>query len=98
MDRIYLSTIGDFENPSAVAEGNLDNVSLRLIIPSGEPGTPSTTSSPTIVTGGGTQTVTLPVSSTPSAPVTVPTKSGIPVLVILAALAGAALLARSKVR
>ncbi|MDD1662112.1 MAG: hypothetical protein LUQ49_06585, partial [Methanomicrobiales archaeon] len=34
MDRIYLSTIGDFENPNAVAEGYIDNVSMRLILSS----------------------------------------------------------------
>jgi hypothetical protein len=98
MDRIYLSTIGDFENPSAVAEGNLDNVSLRLIFPSGEPGTPSTTSSPTIVTGGGTPPVTPTRSPPPSSPATTPTEAGIPFLILLSALAGAALLVRSRMR
>ncbi|HMK16327.1 MAG TPA: hypothetical protein VK450_05340, partial [Methanomicrobiales archaeon] len=54
MDRIYLSTIGDFENPSAVAEGNIDNVAMRIILPSTVTETPPATSATTLVTGGGT--------------------------------------------
>ena len=66
MDRIYLSTIGDFENPSAVAEGEIDNVSMRIISTTGTV-PPTTTSSPTLETGGGTPVVTptLPTISQP---------------------------------
>ncbi|MGA2935037.1 MAG: hypothetical protein ABSD81_07800 [Methanomicrobiales archaeon] len=90
MDRIYLSTIGDFENPSAVAEGYLDNVSMRLIVPSGEPGTPTSTSSPTMVTGGETSPVTptLPTLSPP--PVTTQKSTPAPLLIAIFALIMAA--------
>jgi hypothetical protein len=93
MDRLYMSTIGDFENPSAVAEGDIDNVVMRLIFPSTAPETPAATSPTTLVTGGETRT-TLPtgtVTRTPPLPVT--TTKGSPVLSLaaIAALAGAAL-------
>jgi len=69
MDRIYLSTIGDFENPSAVAEGYIDNVEMSLIYQVAPATTPASTSSPTV----GTR------SETPTAPpATVPTVSQIP--------------------
>jgi hypothetical protein len=91
-DRIYLSTIGDFENPSAVAEGNIDNVSLRLVFISGETGTPTSTSSPTITTGGETPSspVTLPPTSPP--PNTTQKSTPLPLLVVIPALALAAAL------
>ena len=75
MDRIYLSTIGDFQNPNAVAEGYLDNVSLRLFFPSTTTGSRPSTSSPTVGTGGETPGITpslptpLPVTTQRSTPV-----------------------------
>jgi hypothetical protein len=96
MDRIYLSTIGDFENPSAVAEGDIDNISLRLIIPSASPGTPVSTSSPTMVTGGETRTATATPPLTYTAPATTPKSTPILSFIILSALAGAALLVMAR--
>ncbi|HMA04934.1 MAG TPA: hypothetical protein VKO45_03315 [Methanomicrobiales archaeon] len=93
MDRIYLSTIGDFENPSAVAEGDIDNVEMRLLTPSEETTIPSTTtSSPTTVTGGTTSTTrTFPYTTT-LPPTTTQRSSPIPILILLGALFGASLL------
>jgi hypothetical protein len=92
MDRIYLSTIGDFENPSTVAEGNIDNVIMRLVFPSGEPGTPTFTSSPTTETGEGTPTnhMTVPPSSPP--PFTTRQNTPVQLITPLIALLGAAFL------
>jgi hypothetical protein len=92
MDRIFLSTIGDFENPSAVAEGYIDNVSMRLIFSSGTTESPTSTSSPTMVTGGETPgvTPTLPTISPP--PVTTQKSTQIPLFTALLAFIGAALL------
>ena len=86
MDRIYLSTIGDFENPSAVAEGNIDNVSMRLITSSGTPQSPTSTLSPTVITGGETPVVTptLPTLSQP--PVTTQKSTPVPLFIALLAL------------
>jgi hypothetical protein len=92
MDRICLSTIGDFENPSAVAEGDIDNVLMRIIIPSGKPGTTASPSFPTTVTGGGTQSITTYLTPPTFPPVTATTKTPVPLLIALSALAGAALL------
>jgi hypothetical protein len=92
MDRIYLSTIGDFENPSAVAEGDLDNVSIRLIYPSSGPGTPASTASTTVITGSETPGVTPPTGSTSPAPVTTMKSTPIPFFAALAALMIAAML------
>jgi hypothetical protein len=90
MDRIILSTIGDFENPSAVAEGYIDNVSMRLISSSGTTGSPTSTSSPAIVTGGETPgaTPTPPTTSLP--PVTTQKSTPAPLLVAFLALITAA--------
>ena len=84
MDRIFLSTIGDFENPSAVAVGEIDNVSMRLISSTGTTVPQTTTSSPTLVTGDGTpvSTPTLPTISQP--PLT--TKKSTPVALPVALL------------
>jgi hypothetical protein len=92
MDRIFLSTIGDFENPSAVAEGYIDNISMRLIFPSGTTESPTSTSSPTMVTGGKTPGVspTLPTPSPP--PVTTQKSTPAPLLVAILALLTAATL------
>ena len=91
MDRIFLSTIGDFENPSAVAEGYIDNVSMRLIFSSGTTESPTSTSSPTMVTGGETPgvTPTLPTISPP--PVTTQKSTPAPLFVAILALITAAL-------
>jgi hypothetical protein len=95
MDRILLSTIGDFQNPSAVAEGNIDNVTMRIILSPGEPETPVSTEATTLVTGEGTPTLTrtLPVTTIPF-PATTTTTRGAPVpfLLVLSALFGAAVL------
>ncbi len=90
MDRIYLSTIGDFENPSAVAEGDIDNISMRLIFSSGTTGSPTATSSPTVVTGGETPAVTptLPTISQP--PVTTRKSTPVPLFTALLAFIAAA--------
>jgi hypothetical protein len=89
MDRIYLSTVGDFENPNAVAEGFIDNVSMRLISP-GTPESPTATSSPTVGTGGETPvgSQTLPTISQP--PVTTRKSTSIPLFIALFALIAAA--------
>jgi hypothetical protein len=91
MDRIYLSTIGDFENPSAVAEGYIDNVSMRLVISTGSTESPTETSSPTMVTGGGTPglTPTMPTISQP--PVTTQTSTPLPLFITVIALFAAVL-------
>lgn len=87
MDRIYISTIGDFENPSAAAEGDIDNVVMRLVFPSTVPETPTDTSSTTMVTGGEPRTspATQPMTST--APVTTTKGTPIPAILAIAALA-----------
>jgi hypothetical protein len=92
MDRIFMSTIGDFENPSAVADGFIDNVTMRTILPSGTTEPPTTTSSPTLVTGGGTPVVTptLPTISQP--PVTTQTSTPVPSFIAIFALIMAATL------
>ena len=89
MDRIYISTIGDFENPNAVSEGYIDNVSLRLIFPSPMTAAPSPASSQTEVSGGATPGV----SPNPSyIPITTMKSTPIPVLVSIAALGLTAML------
>jgi hypothetical protein len=97
MDRILLSTIGDFQNPSAVAEGNIDNVSMRIILSPGEPETPVSTEATTLVTGEvtATGTRTPPVSTpSPTIPATTTTTRGapLPLILVLSALFGAAVL------
>ena len=72
MDRIYLSTRGDTANPSAVAEGYIDNISMRLIIPSAATESPTSTISPTSVTGGETPVVTPTLPTTSQPPATTP--------------------------
>jgi len=86
MDRIYLSSIGDTQNPNAIAEGYIDNVSMQLIYPAGEPGSPASTSSPAMVTGGETPgaTVTEPPVSLP--PATNQTSTPIPFFTAIFAL------------
>ena len=97
MDRIYLSTIGDFENPSAVAEGDLDNVRMSRL-PPGTPTSLATTSSPTTVTGGTTSiSGTRPYTTLPP-PITTPKSSPVPLLPLLAALLGASLLVLARRR
>jgi hypothetical protein len=100
MDRIYLSAIGDTANPSAVAEGFVDNVTMHLIVPPGVPETPAFTSSPTRVTGGETETP--PASPTPplttSVPVTTRKSSPSPFFIALTALTAAATLAMARRR
>ncbi|MDD1660841.1 MAG: hypothetical protein LUQ49_00070 [Methanomicrobiales archaeon] len=99
MDRIYLSTIGDFENPSSVAEGYIDNLSMRLILSSGPTEEPTTTLSPTSATGSETPVVvtsTTPTSSQP--PVTAPTSTPVPLFIALAALAIAGIVAMPRRR
>jgi hypothetical protein len=90
MDRIYLSTIGDTANPSAVAEGDIDNISMRLIFSSGTTGSPTATSSPTVVTGGETPAVTptLPTISQP--PVTTRKSTPVPLFIAILSLIMAA--------
>ncbi|MDD1662305.1 MAG: hypothetical protein LUQ60_00965 [Methanomicrobiales archaeon] len=88
LDRLYLSTIGDFENPSAAAEGDIDNVAMRLVFPS----TPSATSPTTMMTGGETRTVTRTPPLTSTVPVTTTKESPVPSLIAISALAVAALI------
>jgi len=92
MDRIYLSTIGDFENPSAAAEGDIDNVAMRIIYPTQETETPEATSSMTTVTGGVTRTVTPYTPGTRTIPMTPPKGTPGPALLAIPALALGALL------
>jgi hypothetical protein len=98
MDRIYLSTIGDFENPSTVAEGNLDNVIMRLVLPSPTTESPTSTLSPTTLTGGETPvgTPSRPAPSQP--PFTTPENTPIPALLAFAALALAVMLGMARRR
>jgi len=77
MDRIYLSSIGDTQNPNAIAEGYIDNVSMRLIFPTAVTGSPASTSSPTMVTGG--ETPGLSVTGTPVSPPPVTTQASTPI-------------------
>lgn len=97
MDRIFLSTIGDFENPSTVAEGYIDNISMRLLF-TGEPGTPPSTPSMTMVTGGETSTVSPTLPSTPLPTLTTPNSTPIPFFIAIAALIGAAAILLSRRR
>jgi len=92
MDRIYLSTIGDFENPSAAAEGDIDNVAMRIIYPTPETETPEATSSMTTVTGGVTRTVTPYTPGTRTIPMTTTKGTPVPALLAIPALALGALL------
>jgi hypothetical protein len=100
MDRLCMSTIGDFENPNAVAEGDMDNLSMRVLLPSTAPGTPAITSpttmvtGETVVTGGETRTATLTRPTPLTTPVPVTTTKSSPLLTFLAiaGTAGAALL------
>jgi hypothetical protein len=103
MDRIYLSTIGDFQNPSAVADGNLDNVAMRVILSSTGPETPVSTEATTLVNGGGTPTATRtppPRTTSPGPTLTTPVPQGIPVplIIVLSALLGAAVLFLARKR
>jgi hypothetical protein len=92
MDRIAISTIGDYTNPSAIAEGLLDNVTFRIYPDDKE--TPATTTAATWATIP-TPRTTLPVTtSTSTAPSSSPTEASLPVLAGVAALAGALLLIR----
>jgi hypothetical protein len=84
MDRIFLSTIGDFENPSAVAEGDIDNVSMRLISSTETTVPPTTASSPTLETGDGTPVVTQTLPTTSPPPLT--TQKSTPVALPVALL------------
>ena len=86
MDRIYLSTIGDFENPSTVAEGYIDNVSMRLIFSSGTTESPTALSSPTMVTGDGTPAVTLTLPTISPSPVMTQKGTPVPLFIALFAL------------
>jgi len=91
MDRLYMSTIGDFENPSAVAEGNIDNVLMRILLPPTGTRTPATTTSTTMVTGGETRTVTPTRTLTTPVPVTTTKSSPAVSLLPIAAIAAAVL-------
>ena len=86
MDRILLSTIGDFENPNAVAEGYIDNVSLRVIFPSTTTESPTSSLSSTTVTGGETPAVTPPLPTSPLPAVTTQKSTPVPLFVALLAL------------
>jgi hypothetical protein len=99
MDRLCMSTIGDFENPSAVAEGEMDNLAMRLLLPSTAPETPSATPPTTMATGEETRTVTLTRPSPLTTPVPVTTTKSTPLislLAIAATAAGALLLASRR--
>jgi hypothetical protein len=93
MDRIYLSTIGDFENPNAVAEGYIDNVTMRLTYPSMTTAAPPPPSSRTVVPGGETSVATPTLSSIP---VPIGKSTPIPVFASLSALGIAATLALAR--
>jgi hypothetical protein len=92
MNYISLSTKGDYENPNAVADGYIDNVSMRLIISSGTTESPTATSSPTMETGGETTVMspTMPTISQP--PVTTQKSTPVPLVITIFALIGAGLL------
>ena len=90
MDRIYMSTIGDFENPSAVAEGFIDNVTLRIIFPSAETESPTSTSSPATIGTG--ETPGTPQTPPITSPQTVTTRQSTPIpffITVLALIAAA---------
>jgi hypothetical protein len=86
MDYISLSTKGDYENPSAVAEGYIDNVSMRLIFSSGTTESPTAISSPTMVTGDGTPAVTPTPPTISQFPVTTQKGTPVPLFIALFAL------------
>jgi len=69
-----------------VAEGNIDNVSMRLITSSGTPQSPTSTLSPTVITGGETPVVTpiLPTLSQP--PVTTQKSTPVPLFIAIFSL------------
>jgi hypothetical protein len=46
MNRIYMSKIGDSANPSAIAEGYIDNVAFSLVFPEGVAQPPGSDSTP----------------------------------------------------
>ncbi len=100
MDRIYMSTIGDFENPSAVAEGFIDNVTLRINLPSAETESPTSTSAPTTAVTGETPGLspTPPITTSTTSLPTVTTRKSTPVPLFTALLAfiGAAFLIVSR--
>jgi len=97
MDRIYLSTIGDFENPNAVADGYIDNITMRLILSSGTTQPPTISSSPTQITGGGTPVVTPTVPTIPQSPVTTQKSTPVPLFIaILSLIAAAVLISASR--
>ena len=99
MDRIYISTYGDTGNPSAAAEGDIDNVMVRAIVPPTVTETPPATSSTTLVTGEVTGTATAPPLSRPftppptrTMPVTTPKGIPVPTFLAISALALGALI------
>jgi hypothetical protein len=89
MDRIVISTIGDYTNPYSVAEGFLDNVTFQVYPDIVESTAATTTPSPSITW------VTLSTPKTTPGATTVtpePTAAPLPILTGFAALAGALLL------
>jgi hypothetical protein len=85
MNRIYMSKIGDSRNPSAIAEGSIDNVAFSILIPPETPQPP----------GPGTTPLTPETPAGSRGPSTAPPAQGsraaepvpLPVTPILAALA-----------
>ncbi len=81
MNRIYMSKIGDSTNPSAIAEGYIDNVAFSIINapPAGQPqGQESTPLIPPSPTGTGQQPMT---SGEPASATARPVPLGIPSIV-----------------
>jgi hypothetical protein len=86
MDRIVISTIGDYTNPYSVAEGYLDNVTFQVYPDVVENTAATTTPSPSI-SWATPKTTSAATTANPE-----PTMASLPVLTGFAALAGALLL------
>ena len=89
MDRIVISTIGDYTNPYSVAEGFLDNVTFQVY-----PDVVETMATTGVSTTIPATWATVSTPKTPTAPTPSPTEASLPILAGIAALAGALLLFR----
>lgn len=89
MDRIVISTIGDYTNPYSVAEGYLDNVTFRIY-----PDVMETTATTGVSTTPPATWATVSTPKTTTAPTPSPTEASLPILAGIAALAGALILFR----
>jgi hypothetical protein len=93
MNRIYMSKIGDSRNPSAIAEGSIDNVAFSLPLPPETPlpAGPGSTSPVPVIPVGTKEVSTAPPAqgSQASEPVPLPVLPALAALCISMTLAGA---------